>query len=94
MTYALTVPLAAIGAASVKLASDFDAALRNIASISPDFAANFDEMGQKILEFGSRTRSGAQAAAEAFYQITSAGILDANDAFAIMEQSVFTAKTF
>lgn len=92
MTYALTVPLAAIGAASVKLASDFDAALRNIASISPDFAANFDEMGQKILEFGSRTRSGAQAAAEAFYQITSAGILDANDAFAIMEQSVFTAE--
>ena len=92
MTYAVTVPLVALGAASVKLAADFDAALRNIASISPDFAANFDEMGQRILQFGATTRSGAQAAAEAFYQITSAGILDANDAFAIMEQSVFTAE--
>ena len=92
MTYGLTVPLAAIGGASLKLASDFDASMRNISSISEDFANNFDEYSAAVLRFGASTRSGAQGAAEALYQVISAGVLDFPTAMAIMQASVETAE--
>lgn len=92
MTYALTVPMAAIGGASIKLASDFDASMRNISSISEDFANNFDEYSAAVLRFGASTRSGAQGASEALYQVISAGVLDFPTAMAIMQASVETAE--
>lgn len=92
LTYALTVPLVAAGAASAKLAMDFDASARNIASISTDYAANFDEYNRRILEFGATTQAGSRAAIDALYEIYSAGVLNFAQAEAIMQVSVATAE--
>lgn len=90
LSFALTLPMAIAGAGIVKTAADFEASMRNIASISDDVSNNFDEVSRKVLEFGANTRSGAQAAADALYEVFSAGY--AGDAFELMQVSVMTAE--
>ena len=59
LTYAVSAPLAALGSYSVSLASDFDASMRNINAIARLGEADLADLSDKVLDYGSKTRSGA-----------------------------------
>lgn len=92
MTAAVTLPLVGMGAAVVRTASDFDAAMRNINSIAFLSETQLKALSDRTLEFGSSIRSGPQAAAEALYTVFSAGITDVDKAFMIMQVGAKTAE--
>lgn len=92
LTYAVTAPLLAAAGTSIALASEFDASMRNIASISTDVANNFNSFSDRVLEFGSQLRAGPVGAAEAFYEVFSAGVTNAEEAFSIAQQAAFLAE--
>lgn len=91
MTYAFTAPMVALGTYAVQAASKFDASMRNINSIAQLPEAALQELSNKVLDFGKDTRSGADVAAKALYEVYSAGIMG-SDAFAIMQIGVKTAE--
>ncbi len=92
LTLGLTTPLVAFGAAAVASASEFDAAMRNVSSISQEFSDNLAEASERTLELGSNIRGGPMAAAEALYVVVSSGITDMETAFAIAEAGAMTAQ--
>lgn len=92
LTFGITAPIVGIGTAAVAAASGFDAAMRNIASISSDVGNNFGDISQRVMEFGASIRAGPTAAAEGLYTVFSAGVTDVEDAFRVMEVSVATAE--
>ena len=92
LTFAFTTPVLALGTAAINVASSFEASMYNINSIAGLSAEALDALGQKTLEFGSRTRAGAQAASEALYTVFSAGITNVDDAFAVMQVATKTAE--
>lgn len=91
MTAAVTLPLLGIAAAGVKAASGFDASMHNINSIVHMTGEQMDALSAKTLAFGSTTREGPQAVADALYQVYSAGLTGAA-AFDIMQVSTKTAE--
>lgn len=92
LTFAFTTPVLALGTAAISAASGFEASMYNINSIAGLTADELDALGQKTLEFGARTRAGAQAASEALYTVFSAGITNVDDAFAVMQVATRTAE--
>jgi len=92
LTFAVTVPIMAALGGAVKVATDFDAAMRNIASISDEVATNFSGMSSEVRDFGAELRGGPLAAAEALYTVFSAGIGNLDDAFSIARVSARTAE--
>lgn len=92
MTLALTLPLVGLAAASIKASMDFEAAMRNVASISDDVAGNFQAASKEVLDFGSSIRSGPMAASEALYTVVSAGITNMADAMKLSQVAAMTAE--
>lgn len=92
LTLGLTTPIIAAGVGAVTLASQFDAAMRNITSISQEMADNFTEVSARTLQLGSDIRGGPMSAAEALYTVVSSGITDIETAFAITEAGARTAQ--
>lgn len=94
LTLALTVPMGIAGAAALDMAVDFDAAMRNVASISDVVANNFENSSDVVLEWGSNIRSGPVAAAEALNTVMQAGfgINDFNEALLVAQISATTAE--
>lgn len=92
LTLAVTVPLVAGMGAAVKTATDFDAAMRNIASISEEAANNFDSMSERVRNFGAEIRGGPLAAAEALNTVFQAGWEEAESAFVIAQVAAKTAE--
>lgn len=91
LTYAVSAPLAIMGASAVNMASGFDAAMRNINSIAFLSEQQIASLGDEVFQFGKTTREGATAAADALYNIYSAGLQGAT-AMAVMKQATFTAE--
>lgn len=91
LTFSVTVPIMAALGASLNLASEFDGAMRNINSIAQLPEGQFRALSEQVLEFGINTRTGAQGAAEALYEVYSAGVTG-QEAFDIMAVSVKTAE--
>ena len=92
LTFAFTTPVLALGTASIGVASDFQASMANINAIAQFTGDEIDALGQRTLEFGARTRQGANAAADALYTVFSAGLTDTEAAFTAMEVATFTAE--
>lgn len=94
LTLALTVPMGIAGAAALDMAVEFDAAMRNVASISDVVANNFQNSSDTVLEWGSNIRSGPVAAAEALNTVMQAGfgINDFNEALLVAQISATTAE--
>lgn len=92
MTLMLTAPLLAVGGAAAKVATDFDASMRNVNSILFNSEAQFKTLKQEMLAFGSSIRSGPQAAAEALYTVVSAGFTELAGAKQIAEVATATAE--
>lgn len=74
MTVGVTLPLAAIGAASTKLAMDFDSSMTKIVSLVGIGADEVDGMKQSVLGLSGETGKSAQELADALFVVTSAGL--------------------
>lgn len=92
LTYALTIPLVAAGAAALKVASDFDSSMRNVNSLLQLNESQFQSLEKTVRDYGSTIRAGPVEASKALYQIVSAGITDQATAMAILTNSNAAAE--
>lgn len=86
MTAAFTVPIAAAGAAAVKMSMDLDKSMRNIQSITKESDDSISELSDAFRYLStdmSKTTDSALNLSEAYYQIISSGI-DAADAWDVL----------
>lgn len=73
MTAAITLPVAAIGAAAIKTGMDFEAAMSKVAAISGATGDDFAALEAKAREMGATTQFSASEAAEALTYMAMAG---------------------
>ncbi len=73
LTKKITVPLAAIGTASVLTGMDFDASMSKVKAISGATGDNFEALRSKAREMGSKTKFSATEAADALSYMAMAG---------------------
>jgi TP901 family phage tail tape measure protein len=82
----LTAPIVALGAASAKLAIDFDSSMTKIVSLVGISASEVDSMRESVLKLAGDTGKAPQELADGLFVLTSAG-LRGNDALSALEQS-------
>jgi TP901 family phage tail tape measure protein len=87
MTLGVTLPLAAIGAASVKAAMDFETSMAKIEGLVGIAKDEVKAMGDAALEMSAAFGKSGNEAAEALFFITSAGLRGA-DAMDVLEASM------
>ena len=90
MTTKLTLPLVAVGAASVKMAFDFDKSMTSITALVGVGADEVAKMGDTAKRMAVDTGKSANEAAEALFFITSAG-LRGEEAMGVLEASLKAA---
>lgn len=73
LTKSVTLPLAGVGTASVKLASDFEAGMSEVKAISGATAKDFENLKKKAIEMGAKTKFSAGESADAFKYMAMAG---------------------
>ena len=73
LTKTVTVPIAAAGAASVKLAADFEKGMSTVKSISGATGKDLEELTKKAKEMGLKTKYSATESTEAFKYMAMAG---------------------
>lgn len=73
MTKSVTVPLLGAGAASVKMASNFEQGMAEVKAISGATGEEFDKLTDKALEMGNKTKFSATDSADAFKYMAMAG---------------------
>lgn len=72
MTTKLTLPLAAAGGASIKLASDFEGSLNKVGTIADTNVKSIDSFKKEIMDLSSKTGESSKDLSEALYQTLSA----------------------
>lgn len=73
LTTRLTAPLVGIGTAAVKVTADFDSAMSEVAAISGATGDEFNQLREKAIEMGSKTKFSASESAEAMKYMAMAG---------------------
>ena len=73
LTKSVTLPLAALGTASVKTASDFESAMSKVEAISGSTGDEMDALCDKAIEMGAKTKFSAKESADAFTYMAMAG---------------------
>ena len=91
LTKTVTVPLAAAGAAAVKLAADFETSLAKLDSIADSSSKSMDTLKSEILALSNSSGIAASELAEQAYQAISAG-QDTADSVKFVESSAKLAK--
>ena len=86
-----TAPIAAIGAASVKLAADYESSVAKVYTIMDKQAMSTEAMSKNILDLSTATGKSATELAEASYQALSASV-ETSKVGGFVEQSVKLAK--
>lgn len=90
MTLGLTLPLVAVGAASVKLSLEFEDSMKKIQGLvmggTAESGAAIEKFKQQILELAPAVGKAPAELADALYQITSSGFAGA-DAMSILKAS-------
>ncbi len=86
LTRSLTLPIVAIGAASVKAFADFEQGMASVSTLVDTSTESMDMMGKKVLEIGRRTPVAISELTSALFDIRSAGI-PAADAMNVLERS-------
>jgi len=82
----LVAGAAGLGVASVSMAADFDAAMRNVNAIIQLPEQEFANLRDQVLDFSLTTRASSTDVANALYNVVSAGF-QADEAFAVMTAS-------
>lgn len=78
LTKNVTLPLAGIGAASLKVATDFESGMAEVKAISGATGEDFKKLSDKAKQMGATTKFSATQASEAFKYMAMAG-WDTND---------------
>lgn len=73
LTVGVSMPLLAVGTASVKTASDFQRGMSTVQAISGATGNDMKKLEQKAIEMGSKTEYSAKQSAEAFKYMAQAG---------------------
>ena len=73
MTKSLTLPIAALGTAAVKTASDFDSSMSKVEAVSGATADEMTKLREKAIEMGAKTKFSAKESADAFTYMAMAG---------------------
>lgn len=73
LTKSVTLPLAGVGTASVKLASDFESRMSEVQAISGATGKDFENLKKKAIEMGAKTKFSAGESADAFKYMAMAG---------------------
>lgn len=82
--------LTAAGAASIKLAADFDASMRNVNSIAQLPERSFQSLSQSVLDLAGPTAQAPKTLADGLYDLVSSGF-DAKESLKILEASAYAA---
>src|SRR5690349_10737950 len=88
---AVTLPIVAGLGAAVSMATDFDASITNVKSISPLGADDAAALNQEILNIGSAAAAGPLAVADAFYDVVG-GVTDASNRIPILNAAIATSE--
>lgn len=83
LTKTLTLPLAAIGATSVKISADFQSAMSKVKAISGATGQDFKELEEKAKKLGETTKFSAQESAQGMKYLAMAG-MDTNQIIGAM----------
>lgn len=86
LTQGLTVPILALGGASVKLAADFDESMTKIQTLVGVSADVVDGFKDSVLELAGRTSKAPAELADALFTVTSAGLRGA-EAMQVLEMA-------
>jgi TP901 family phage tail tape measure protein len=73
LTKKITLPLVALGAAAVKVGSDFEAGMSEVKAISGATGSDFKKLEEKAKEMGATTKFSASESAEALKYMAMAG---------------------
>lgn len=73
LTVGLTTPVVGLGAACVKMTSDFDSTMSKVSAISGATGKDLDKLRDKAKEMGAQTKFSAGEAGEAFTYMAMAG---------------------
>jgi TP901 family phage tail tape measure protein len=73
LTKYLSLPLAAVGAASIKMALDFDQSMTKVAALTQGGAKDVKLLHDRVLDLGVATAQGPKELADALYFVESAG---------------------
>lgn len=73
ITHGITLPVAAVGVAAVKMAYDFDKSMTRIKTLTDGGAKNMDLYRKSILELGKQTGQAPKDLADGLYYIASSG---------------------
>lgn len=73
ITKSVTLPLLAVGTASTKVATDFESGMSEVKAISGATGKDFDDLKNKAIEMGAKTKFSATESAEAFKYMAMAG---------------------
>lgn len=84
MTVGLTAPLVAIGAAAIKLGTDFNASMANVATLIPGNAARIQELKGTVQDLAVATGKSTTDLSDGLYQVVSA-FGDTSDSAKILE---------
>ena len=87
MSMAITAPIVGFGAATIKTAGDFEAAMNKVGAISGATGKEFDMLRQTAMDMGRTTQFSASEAAEALSFLAMAGF-DANQATAALPKTL------
>lgn len=90
MTRYITLPIVAIGAASLKMYADFQQSFTRIRALVGIGGQALNKMRQQVLDLGRRMPQGPQALADALYFVTSSGFKGAK-AMSILRSSAKAA---
>ncbi len=85
-TVGVTLPLVGVGAASIKMASNFDASMSKIVGLVGLSADEVDGMKASVLELAGSTATAPQELSDALFVLTSAG-LKGDEALSALEYS-------
>lgn len=73
LTKTVTAPIVGVGAASVKLAADFESSMDKVQSISGATGSEMDKLSELAKEMGAKTKFSATEAADAYSYMAMAG---------------------
>ena len=86
MSRSLTLPIVAIGVASVKTFADFEQGMSDVSTLVDTSTESMDAMSKKVLEIGQRTPVALEDLTSALFDTRSAGV-SAADAMGVLERS-------
>lgn len=73
LTKGVTTPIVAIGTASVKTAAEFESGMSNVQAIAGASAEEMEQLRDKAIEMGAKTKYSAKESADAFSYMATAG---------------------